>query len=603
MEYKQLFRRMNLDSDVRSLKPGEYRKLFNGIPISPDYSSYTNAVHDVLASLFGNAAVSYSLPSGTNKCVGFLEDKVANRAFYYVANTTPANNSIYRYQSGTITLVMRSALLDFVATDVIDSDIIGDILVFTNRRTDTYKIDVVKAIAGATYTPLIGEITLIKAPPKLPLTFPAYTVTPDSDGFYDLTRGQNLIAGNYFQFYYRYIYEDYSYSVFSPASKTNDAWSLPSTTAVARVATQGNVTLSGNQSIDGTNTSPGMRVLLVSQSSPIQNGVYVTAAGAWSRAADFATAGSYDLVYYVTAGGFSNNGTTWRVTSTNVDTDNTIGIQIPGPNYFRVTRNETPPVTVIKIEYAVRTNGTNELVVYKSENVGSFTATHKFYNDSYIYTVSDSESFKWNDSVPLASKSLRIFENRVFLFNNTEGYTNTATGSLTVATTTITPPAEKVFDAANSGGRFNVGIVYSDGYSRISGVCHATEIIIPDSVTVRYKIRVTTSGLTPPSWATHFRIVSTKSLSESFFLCQYTQDIYYYKVVEDGTIEYAKALSSSFAPDGMAIDIGSLPKKGRGYTFSAGDRIKIYSSIYSSTPSIYDLEIKSQDGRFVYTKL
>jgi hypothetical protein len=607
MEYKQLFRRMNLDADVRSLQPGEYRKLFNGIPISPDYSSYTNAIHDVLASLFGNAVVTYSLPSGTNKCVGFLEDKVANRAFYYVANTTPANNSIYRYEAGAVTLVMRSALLDFVATDVIDSDIIGDILVFTNRRTDTYKIDVVKAIAGATYTPLIGEITLIKAPPKLPLTFDAYSALPNIDGFYDHTRNQNLLYGNYFQFYYRYIYEDYSYSVFSPASRTNNSWSLPNSTAVLLASVRGNITLSGSQTVDGVATSAGNRVLVLAQTDPINNGVYVAAAGAWSRAADFAAGNSYDLTYYVTGGLDYYFGTTWRVKTTNTGTLAITGTQVEGPNYFVVRRNETPPATVIKIEYAVRVNGTNELVVYKQENVASFTITHKFYNDAYIYTVADVESFKWNDSVPIASKSLRIFENRVFFLNNTEGYNDTSSGSLTVTVSEITPPTTRVFNAANSGGRFNVGIVYSDGYSRISGVCHQTKITIPDTYSIRYKISVATSGITAPSWATHFRIVCTKSLVERFFITQFTQDVFYYKKDSDGTYTYAKALSSSFEGQGMVIDIGALTKSQKGYTYSAGDRIKIYNRVFYSGSEerneIHDVEILGQDGNFLLTKV
>ena len=112
-QFKQLFQRMELDKDVRSLQPGEYRKLTNGITDPPASSSYTNALRGVLHSLFGNAIVSYSLPAGTNKCIGFLEDRVGNRCFYFVANSTSAtNNSIYQYANGSITLVLRGSQLD-----------------------------------------------------------------------------------------------------------------------------------------------------------------------------------------------------------------------------------------------------------------------------------------------------------------------------------------------------------------------------------------------------------------------------------------------------------------------------------------------------------
>ena len=52
-----------------------------------------------------------------------------------------------------------------------------------------------------------------------------------------------------------------------------------------KVATTGNITLSGEQTIDGVTTS-GSRVLVKNQTSGSQNGIYVSASGAWSRAAD-----------------------------------------------------------------------------------------------------------------------------------------------------------------------------------------------------------------------------------------------------------------------------------------------------------------------------
>ena len=53
-----------------------------------------------------------------------------------------------------------------------------------------------------------------------------------------------------------------------------------------RVATTANITLSGTQTIDGVAVIAGDRVLVKNQSTGSQNGIYVVAAGAWSRAAD-----------------------------------------------------------------------------------------------------------------------------------------------------------------------------------------------------------------------------------------------------------------------------------------------------------------------------
>ena len=53
-----------------------------------------------------------------------------------------------------------------------------------------------------------------------------------------------------------------------------------------RVATTANITLSGTQTIDGVSLSVGDRVLVKDQTTQTQNGIYVVASGAWSRATD-----------------------------------------------------------------------------------------------------------------------------------------------------------------------------------------------------------------------------------------------------------------------------------------------------------------------------
>ena len=56
--------------------------------------------------------------------------------------------------------------------------------------------------------------------------------------------------------------------------------------ASCRAATTANITLSGAQTIDGVAVIAGERVLVKNQSSAADNGIYVAAAGTWSRAAD-----------------------------------------------------------------------------------------------------------------------------------------------------------------------------------------------------------------------------------------------------------------------------------------------------------------------------
>lgn len=65
------------------------------------------------------------------------------------------------------------------------------------------------------------------------------------------------------------------------------AGNLPKTPV--EVATTGNITLSGTQTIDGYTAVTGNRVLVWKQTTVATNGVYVVAAGAWARAADMDT--------------------------------------------------------------------------------------------------------------------------------------------------------------------------------------------------------------------------------------------------------------------------------------------------------------------------
>lgn len=85
----------------------------------------------------------------------------------------------------------------------------------------------------------------------------------------------------------------------------------------AELATTANITLSGNQTIDGVSTANNMRVLVKNQSTASQNGMYTASSGAWSRASDL-DLGSGELdngaVIYVRRG-TANANTLWHLTT------------------------------------------------------------------------------------------------------------------------------------------------------------------------------------------------------------------------------------------------------------------------------------------------
>lgn len=87
-----------------------------------------------------------------------------------------------------------------------------------------------------------------------------------------------------------------------------------------RVATTANLTLSGSQTVDGVVVAPGDRVLVRAQSTASQNGVYVAAAGAWSRASDLDTGAEFPGAALLVKEGATLADTPWICTNDSAPT-------------------------------------------------------------------------------------------------------------------------------------------------------------------------------------------------------------------------------------------------------------------------------------------
>lgn len=626
-QFKQLFQRMNLDSDVRNLQSGEYRLLKNGINVQ---ATSVKSLQSVITSVYGNALVTNASLEANSVVVGFLEDRVNNRAFFAVYN--PNNNhTIYQVTSAlSISTVLRTSLFGFGATDFVDMDIIGDILVLSNGNNEIKKINVAYAAAGNYGTVTEEKITLLKRAPHYPLL-----IKKSNDG----TFGNDFLGGVFVFMTYRYIYEDNEIS----------AWAPP------------------------------------------------------AFAPHFST-GQLNRVNYVISG------------------------------------SETIPTTVKRIDFAAWLNDSSELIIFETKDVsgGVAPSLDYFYNKTG-YTADDSGSVKWNDSVPLKSKSIRFCENRLFTFNNTEGFaipksklsgftvaasplsaginvSTVATGQFgikpdsvsgilvswddngSMSTNKITVPDDLVGTisvsmdieiawAAGSGsvffkiqkngvdlvtsdvisypttsgtitentpqtnislsagdeitvriygtgsvddevsiattstlifqvsgtqsqplknrGLYSVGIAFFDRFGRLIGIREAqNQVDVPDrdenALTIDdvYQIAWDLTGVALadiPLSAHYYTLMKTKCLNVSYFITGRTADIFFYEKASNGTISYNKTYSNNNT--GLAIDISHLADEyQQGYTFSAGDRL----FIYNSDGTTKDFIIRSQDGRFVY---
>lgn len=84
----------------------------------------------------------------------------------------------------------------------------------------------------------------------------------------------------------------------------------------AQVATTSNITLSGTQTIDGVALAVNARVLVKNQTNQAENGVYLVASGAWSRAPDANTAAELDGMAIFIRQGTVHQDTAWVQTRT-----------------------------------------------------------------------------------------------------------------------------------------------------------------------------------------------------------------------------------------------------------------------------------------------
>jgi hypothetical protein len=90
-------------------------------------------------------------------------------------------------------------------------------------------------------------------------------------------------------------------------------------------ATTANVSLTGEQTIDGILTSAS-RILVKDQTAPAENGIYVTAAGAWARATDMDTWAEVVSSAVQVSTGSTQSDTSWNCTSDAGGTLNTTAI-------------------------------------------------------------------------------------------------------------------------------------------------------------------------------------------------------------------------------------------------------------------------------------
>lgn len=193
-----------------------------------------------------------------------------------------------------------------------------------------------------------------------------------------------------------------------------------------KVATTANITLTGEQTIDGVSIVEGDRILVKDQSSLPDNGIYVCAAGAWSRSSDANTAAELHNATVSVSQGSSNADTTWTQTTDNIN----LGVS----NIVFVQAGSTTP------DATETTKGKAEIATQAETNTGTddtrFVTPLKLKNQDFLQAllVSGTNIKTVNGNSILGSGNLAISGgSRIILYkNHVQGGTGGGTTNETI---------------------------------------------------------------------------------------------------------------------------------------------------------------------------
>lgn len=279
-----------------------------------------------------------------------------------------------------------------------------------------------------------------------------------------------------------------------------------------QVATTANITLSGEQTIDGVLTS-GSRVLVKNQSTASQNGIYVSAAGAWSRAADANTGA--ELVYAVVniLLGTAGAGKVYRCDQTSITLGvtsitftvwdlaaytNGTGLSLTG-NQFSLDTTYTDGLYLRLDGTSVMTGninaGNNSLI--NTYSITDLSNNVSIYIDDrgLMYPAGDGTAVNWenrasgigiNSQAPTARfaflKTTNLTANRTFEFPNSNGTLMIVGGA--VAASTLTGTVSPVNGGTGIANNAASTLTISGNFATTLTITGSTGVTLPTSGTL-----------------------------------------------------------------------------------------------------------------------
>lgn len=513
---------------------------------------------------------------GTNKTIGFVEDKERDRGVFFVYNSI-GNHDIFLVEGTTITpLGADAGVLNFKANEVIDADILGDYCVFVSEYNPPRKIDI--GLDGATQKNLTGkdayDIQLAVRPPSEKPT----TVMGS-----DPNRKVNKLIGKSFQFATSFFYFDNTYSVVSPYSDlvvSSSAFSASDNTytdndvdnyvqvtydlgnsdvkTVRLLAREGNsgswfvVDEYEKKGVSGSRTytfynDVARQGLVETESLSLFSDVPRLARSVKSvqnRVMLGNVLKGYDKV--------DSNGDSPSVKYDVVYEDVTIGGE---PDPIEVTNGTLLPHSYY-VEWTVPSSaslGLGDSVnvaingTYSAGSIGIFYAFDWEYNSNFVVTQSDIDSGdtqlaivnkfvadignRGKDGI-VTAEYIAVSEYTVIGTNNGGGvvrieFVGVWLPSYTIGINELNGSASRSDASAGvsthkAGSYRNVGVLFYDEYSRTSGVLNSQKVYVPHAGEREYEnafdrarisFDIPSASLGVPNWAKYYRFAITESVN------------------------------------------------------------------------------------------
>jgi len=607
---------MNRDDAYSVLSPEDYISAFN-IRITDDRNG---ATFGRINPVEGNARVLSPLPSGSYRTICALEDTENDHIYYFV---TGDGDYIVKYTGTSWILLDGSDVeggLNF-SKRIHSAVLVNDTIYWTDNYNQPRAFHLNRTYA----TPIRQEdLTLIKRGPKLPLQVGKIS-SASSPLIEELTN--NFIGETSFQFAYRYIYNEYQYSVLSPFSKLIthnideedfDAVyiSIPSAETIpngvrsvqllARNGNSGSFYIIDTFDIGFEEHNAG-DVIIDTVFTNDTRGIAI----------------SDEIAYKLFDSVPLKSETIEAARNRLFLGNNLIGYDAPSIIISAEAENSTIGPSAVEGEYILleliweEREDSDPVISYEFREFylivkvpsGEFAGYHQvqivgnpsnaFYSqtlppsvlvsaDTFVLAIdNDLEGYYVDNFIPDDADNGRAATN----FNYPGQQPTVVGGDADPATTSH----------FKSNSWYRLGIVFYDNEGRSPGVCPDT--VVTRTVERQYLTSQFTTAINwsiesdpelIPDWATHYQIVRTKNQTTSFFVQSFIYKIKYVEKTDGGDYELADNYVEG-STVGLAFDVSNLFRDGLGYSFQAGDLITY------CPPSGENITLKVEDiwGKYV----